>query len=213
MKRALRKHRRFLWLAGGIILVLVIAALIWQFQTQNTKPSSTSDIVTVSAEPSTVPIGPDFTWDGAPNEPKKLFIPRLGIEGFIQKVGVDQNGEVAVPTNIALAGWFVDSVRPGEKGLSVIDGHISTGSEKAIFQRLSEVKTGDVFSIEFGDGLKKDFVVFGVKDVTREDAPAVLFSQDPTVARQLNLITCGGDYDDSESTFTRRVIVQAKPVS
>lgn len=40
---------------------------------------------------------------------------------------------MAVPNNIHMAGWFMDSVRPGQMGLSIIDGHVDGRRETAIF--------------------------------------------------------------------------------
>ena len=55
---------------------------------------------------------------------RRLLLQVISIDAYLQNVGVDQNNQIAVPNNIHIAGWFVDSVRPGENGLSVIDGHV-----------------------------------------------------------------------------------------
>ena len=101
-------------------------------------------------------------------------------------------------------------VRPGEKGLSIIDGHLNGNSRDGIFIDLEKVTTGDTYVIEFGDGSKRDFRVKDVKIVDLEDAAGVLFSQDPSIASQLTLITCGGTYDKQARLYDKRIIVTSE---
>ena len=55
---------------------------------------------------------------------RRLLLQVISIDAYLQNVGVDQNNQIAVPNNIHIAGWFVDSVRTGENGLSIIDGRV-----------------------------------------------------------------------------------------
>lgn len=195
----------------GLAAVLFGAA-IWPL-TPHIAAEQTAVVITYSTDtPDEKKPDSTYEWRGGAYDPKKITIPSIGVDGYMQNVGVDQRREVAVPNNIHLGGWFVDSVLPGEKGLSIIDGHLNGPQEDGIFINLEKVQSGDMYSIEFGDGSKKDFRVKEVKIVSLSDAASVLFSQDPAIKSQLTLITCGGTYDRTAKMYDKRVIVYSELV-
>jgi sortase (surface protein transpeptidase) len=205
-------HKKLIFLA---VLLILLATIVIGFLA-NSKDSNVvaaPEIVTQSTDnPSEEPLD-DYVWSGRPTEPKYIEIPSIGAGGFIQKVSIDQRKEVGVPSNINLAGWFIKGAIPGEKGLSIIDGHVDGISKPGIFKKLENVKVGTEFTVEFGNGSKKTFKTTGKSRVSIAVAPAVLFSQDPTVTSQLNLITCGGQYDKGNRRYLDRIIVTSVPVS
>ncbi len=141
-------------------------------------------------------------------EPKSLNLPSIHTQGFIQKVGVDQHSQIAVPTNIHLAGWFVNTVTPGSLGLSIIDGHLDGYRLPGIFADIAKLKPGDSIVVELANGLTRKFRVVRVQSLPTSQAVSVLFSQTPGISRQLNLITCGGVFNKSAG-YDHRVIVMA----
>lgn len=176
-------------------------------------PESTPEVITHSTDtPDETKPEKGYEWKGAPNDPKYIKLPTINAEGFIQNVGVDQNKQVAVPTNIHMAGWFADSVKPGQKGLSIIDGHLDGKDADGIFIHLQDMKKDDTFTIELGDGSTKQFKVTSITTVDTKDAANVLFSQDPKATNQLNLITCGGNFDRSSRLYDKRVIVSSEVI-
>ncbi len=154
-----------------------------------------------------------YHWRGAADEPKKLTINSIEVNAYIQKAGIDQHGKVAVPNNTHLAGWFADSVRPGNSGLSVIAGHVSGRTGGGIFKNLHGVKVGDVIGVELGNGKTVMYKTFQTQSVKEADAASALFSQDPRVTEQLQLITCIGTYDNKADTYDSRLIVSAERVA
>lgn len=150
-----------------------------------------------------------YSWQGLPDDPKYISLPTINASGFIQHVGVDQNQQIAVTTNIHFAGWFVDSAKPGQKGLSIIDGHVTGRQNNGIFERLAQINQGDEFTIELGDGSVKKYVVTGKVTLAATEAASALFSQDPANSSQLNLITCAGNIDEN-GQYEQRVIVSSK---
>lgn len=197
-----------------MVVVILILALSKFANKQDDITDTNTDVITYStAQPDeTKPDRQGYQWRGAPDEPKYIKLPTIEVEGFIQKVGIDQNQEVAVPTNIHIAGWFVDSVKPGQPGLSIIDGHINGRGSDGIFVNLEKLKRGDIYTIEFGDGTSKQFKVTDTTSVDTLDAASVLFSQDPDNPSQLNLITCGGNFDTTSRSYDKRVIIASVPV-
>jgi len=72
---------------------------------------------------------------------------------------------------------------------------------------LGKLKANDEFSIEYGDGSKRDFKVIEVKQVSVEDAYDLMYEKREGVEKQLNLVTCGGTYNKVERTYEDRIIV------
>lgn len=201
----LKKYQKIIT-AFVVIAALVISAIIlWPGRT-----TPVTEVVTYSTDqPSEQKPDDGFNWRGGPNDPKKIRITSLGIDAYVQNVGVDQNNEIAVPNNIHVAGWFIDSVRPGDKGLSIIDGHLNGRQRDGIFANLETIQKGAVIFVEFGDGTAKQFKVTDKVTVDTEEAASVLFSQYPSVTHQLNLVTCGGNFDRDAHLYTKRVIVSS----
>lgn len=168
------------------------------------------DVVTdLTGTPVEDPPGPTYKWKGRATDPKYIKLPTVGVEAYVQAVGIDKNQQIAVPNNIHVAGWFVESARPGENGLSIIDGHVDGTSVGGVFRKLVQLKQDDQFTIEFGNGTVKTFKVIRVTAVDLNKAADVLFSQDSKIKSQLNLITCGGTYDKKNKTYNQRIIVEA----
>lgn len=146
----------------------------------------------------------------AADQPRSVTIKSVGAYGLVQKVGITKDNAMAVPSNIHFAGWYVNSVKPGEPGLSIINGHYSGIYNDAIFVKLAKVKAGDGIEIEFGDKSVKTFEVVEVVTVAENVSAARLFEQKTDITNQLNLITCGGKYDKTNETYSDRVIVVSK---
>jgi LPXTG-site transpeptidase (sortase) family protein len=152
----------------------------------------------------------NYKWTGLENEPKKIIINKIGVNAFVQSVGVDQNQKIAVPNNVHLAAWFKDSALPGDNGLAIIDGHVSGKTTDGVFKNLNALQKGDTFKIEKGDGRIVEYVVFKTASVPEAQASAILFSQDPSLSSQLNLITCGGQFNKQSQQYSDRVIISAQ---
>jgi LPXTG-site transpeptidase (sortase) family protein len=150
-----------------------------------------------------------YNWTGTPGEPKRIRIPKINVDAYIQKAGIDQNNQVAVPDNVHLAGWFNGSSLPGSPGLSIIAGHVSGATTDGIFIQLSKLQKGDMFEIVRGDGLVLKYEVIGSIRVVESEAAANLFSQDPATKSQLNLITCSGAYDTVKRRYQDRTIISS----
>ncbi len=199
---------------GEAIMVLLFAVglfLVFHHPAVHTTPASKPKVITYSTDkPDEIPPPTDYSWAGGSDDPKLISLPTIDTQGFIQQVGVDQNKQVAVPTNVHMAGWFVDTVRPGQAGLAVIDGHVDGLTTGGIFRNLKKLKVGDQFSVTLGSGYTIYYAVTSVAAIDAGDAVSPLFSQDPSVASQLNLITCGGTFNTTTKTYDHRIIVTAK---
>lgn len=211
---AISPGRKFIY-AGCLILIIgfIILALAVT-QNKNNTPG-TEPLITHSTDaPSeSKEAAHNYNWRGLPDEPKRIVIGKLGIDSYIQKAGVDQHKKIAVPNNVHLAAWFAESAKPGRAGLSIIDGHVSGRTSDGIFKKLSELRKDDEFEIELGNGVRKRYKVMDLVSVKESESASQLFSQNPKVSKQLNLITCSGRYDQKTRTYDKRVIVTAKQIN
>ena len=194
-----------------LIIALAIAALLYILNHNKKNPKINESITYSTNEPNESKKDADnYKWVGSPNDPKKIIIQKIGVDAYVQKVGIDQDKKIAVPNNVHLAAWFTESVRPGENGLSIIDGHVSGRKTEGVFKNLKSLQKGDTFILERGNGTKLTFKVFETRTVPEGEAAAILFSQNPKVLSQLNLITCGGEFNKKSQQYSDRVIISAQ---
>lgn len=214
----LNTKRRLLGVALAIALIAIIV-VIALLQLNSTVPKEdikeeiipnsfpqAQDVVVISTDSPSEEI-PTLEYTTDAEDPRSIIIPSIGVNGFVQKVGIDQNNEIAVPNNIHFAGWYTNSVKPGEKGLSIIDGHVDGPTSQGIFGNLNSLEKDQIFEIEYGDGSKISFKVVDKIQVKVEDAYNVLFSKKSEITNQLNLITCGGNFNLDTGRYDDRIIV------
>lgn len=144
--------------------------------------------------------------------PKRILIPKIYVKSLIQLVSIDQYGRIAVPNNIYVAGWYINSVRPGEEGLSIIGGHRDGKKKPGIFFNLEKLKRDDKISIEYGDGSLREFLVIDVVQLPTQQAHEKMYERIEGVEKQLVLVTCGGQYDQELGGYEDRVILRARGV-
>lgn len=133
------------------------------------------------------------------------------MDNFIQQVGVYPDGSMAVPENINVAGWFELRAKPGQPGLSIINGHLAGREYAGIFAGLDRLAAGDRFQIEMGDRSMLTFeITHNFKASTAEAAEYLYQTHHPN---QLNLVTCIGDFQYDQQTYDHRQIVVSKLVS
>jgi hypothetical protein len=146
----------------------------------------------------------------APNLPRYLIIPKLGVDARILSVGVNTQGALGTPGNIYDTAWYNESAEPGQPGAMLIDGHVSSWTANGVFYGIKTLAAGDLIKVERGDG-----TVFTYSVVSSQIYPSgnvdMTSAMTPVVAGQpgLNLITCTGDVIAGTSEFNERIIVYA----
>ncbi|MFF8534800.1 class F sortase [Streptomyces sp. SAS_267] len=141
--------------------------------------------------------------------PVGLRIPAIGVDTPLIRLGLAPDGSVRVPPVAAhdRAGWYRHSPTPGQKGPSVILGHVTVGSYgDGVFRHLARLRHGDRIVVRLENGRSAGFTVGEVRTVAKADFPAEAVYGD--VDRpELRLITCGGPR--SGSGYRDNVIVFA----
>lgn len=160
--------------------------------------------------------GATSTDDGPASGPSRLYIPKLSIDSNVQHVGLTSKGNMGVPVGKNKwvdVGWYKLGPRPGDKGNSVISGHLDNAlGMNAIFSKLDELQTGDEIIIKDATGKEIKFRVTHKGTYHYKNAPLnEIFG--PTDKRRLNLITCAGDWIQSEKSYSHRLVVYAEAVN
>lgn len=151
-----------------------------------------------------------------PNSPRpvpdvRLEIPAIGVNAWVIRMGLDQNGVMEVPRNAQLVAWYDFTSVPGAPGNAVMSAHLDYRGSTAVFWRLGDLTVGDRISVIL-EGESVDYVVSNIYSTRPEDADLREIIGGRTGATTLTLITCGGIWDAAEGEYDQRVIVQAKRV-
>ncbi|MCL1876946.1 class F sortase [Candidatus Saccharibacteria bacterium] len=159
----------------------------------------------------------------APNRPRYLFMPSIGVErARVKEIGLKQPNaqgfqQMEAPSNIYDVGWYNcqknpvvaqrclaepggEPVVPGGGDMEnavIMDGHTCFSKTfVCIFDNLSNLKAGDTATVQLGDGTKINYVVKKVEIKNLDDVDMVALSHPIESGKEgMNLITCIGRYN------------------
>ncbi|GAA4890730.1 class F sortase [Streptomyces coeruleoprunus] len=143
----------------------------------------------------------------------RVRIDALDVDAPIIDVGLDQEGWISAPPpqDPNLAGWYQNGISPGQRGTSVIVGHVDNASGPAVFYRLGSLKPGRHVEVTRYDGRVAVFQIYGIEVFSKEDFPGVRVYGD-TGHPELRVITCGGGYS-RDGGYDGNVVVFARLVA
>lgn len=146
--------------------------------------------------------------------PRTMTIEKLNVHARVLPMGVNADSSMQAPLNIFDSGWYTGSAKPGEAGAMLIDGHASGPSRQGLFAYVDTLVSGDMITVERGDGEVLRYEVKHVETTQLEqvDMDKALQPYDDAT-EGLNLITCAGTWLQDEGTFTDRAIVYAVRVT
>ncbi|HWP97006.1 MAG TPA: class F sortase [Syntrophomonadaceae bacterium] len=143
--------------------------------------------------------------------PVRLKIAQLKIDAAIEQVGLTTDGAMASPQKLNEVAWYKAGPRPGEQGSSVLAGHKShKASVPAVFDNLNKLSVGDSLSIVDNTGKSISFVVKEIRIYEKGKGADEVFNKKG--GNYLNLVTCEGDWNESEKTFSQRRVVFTEAV-
>ncbi|GAA1748155.1 hypothetical protein GCM10009710_30290 [Aeromicrobium alkaliterrae] len=196
-------------LGAGLVAVAVVG-LVQRFDATHGDPAVIDDgVVTQTGDPDETPPDPACLSDYADDDPKRFSVASIDVTGCMQKVGVDREDRIAAPSNLHVAGWFVDAARPGTEGLSIVVGHQTGKYVGGIFDHLVDVEAGDEITIELGDGSVESYTITSAETHPVEDTMASLYADAEAQGASLALITCSGPYDSKIDQRRDRLVVLA----
>lgn len=142
----------------------------------------------------------------------RVRIPALKVDAPVVDVGLDPDGWIAAPPprDPNLAGWYQNGVTPGQRGTSVVVGHVDNRSGPAVFFGLGSLEKDQHIEVERFDGRTAVFEIYGVEVFSKNDFPAARVYGDSGHA-ELRVITCGGGYSKARG-YDGNVVVFARLV-
>jgi Sortase domain len=147
--------------------------------------------------------------------PVSVAIPAIGVRSSLLRLGLNQNGTMAVPslsTSADEAAWYKYSVTPGQPGTAVIEGHVDSYQGPAVFFRLGALRPGNDIDVTLADGITAIFRVTGVREYSKDKFPSKTV-YGPANYAALRVITCGGAFDYSTGHYLNSVVVFASLAS
>lgn len=143
-----------------------------------------------------------------PNYPARLVIGGIGVNAPIQAVGQTPEGLMEVPKSYGIVGWYSKGVYPGQKGPAVMAGHY-TGGYGGVFDRLADLKDGDLITTTNGKGESLTYKVVKKVEYHKDQVPmAELFKTGDS--SRLEIITCAGKWQSQN--YDKRLVVTAELV-
>lgn len=136
----------------------------------------------------------------AASQPVRIDIPALDRTSELIVTGQRADGTLEVPPGAegSPASWYDGSPTPGERGASIILGHVNSLSDvSGVFYELDTLEPGDEIRVTREDGSTAVFEVDHLESFPKDEFPtrAVYY---PVPGAELRLITCddlgaGGD--------------------
>ena len=198
-------------------LIIIIAVLslggVWFGTNLANNPGEKKDVKVLQAqtqrEATTAPSESETVSSAIP---VNIRIPKIGVDGSIEEVGLDSKRAMDVPQDADNAGWYKYGAHPGTKGNAVLAGHLDKQSgAPAIFFKLTELKNGDSIFITDASGDEYEYKITRQEKYPYDDFPiGEVFGQ--TDKSMLNLITCQGNWDDSAKNYSHRTVIYSEMV-
>ena len=184
-------------------------------------PSVSSAPSTATAPGSAVPAPPASKAAAAPavaepavlprSEPVTRAIPAVGVRTNLLKLGLRENGSLEVPPtgSGAPASWYNGSPTPGERGPSVMLGHVNAlGGARGVFADLRKLTPGTEINVSRADGSTAVFTVDRGTLYSKNEFPTLeVYGNTP--GAEIRLITCDG-YDPATGLFDDNYVIYAK---
>ncbi|MDQ8701088.1 class F sortase [Streptomyces sp. LHD-70] len=188
--------RKPLRTAIAAVSVLALCSGVWLLQNgamhAPPQPSATESAAT--------PAGPaPRATDAAPAlpaaPPTRIRIPSLRVDAPLMGLNLTRDGSLDVPPaeQRNLAGWYEAGTTPGERGTSVVAGHVDNAEGPAVFYALGALRKGQTVEVDRDDGRTAVFTVDAVEVYDSRDFPDdKVYGAAPRP--ELRVITCGGGY-------------------
>lgn len=136
-----------------------------------------------------------------------------GLSAEVMAVGVNPGGDLQLPEDPAVVGWWAAGAVPGATaGNVVLAGHIDSARRGVgVFAALLRAEADDAVEVTSTDGTVHRYRVVARQSYPKAALPAELF--DRGVPPGLVLVTCGGEFDSSRGHYEDNIVVYAEPAA
>jgi hypothetical protein len=207
-----RRRPGVLRLAAGVTGVLLLAIGGWFVVRQQSAPQFEAagelpvDLATAPATPGAAGSSADpSTGAGAGAmvdasfAPQRLQVPKLDVDAPIQPVGVESTGNLVIPDDPQVIGWWSGGAAPGSPVGTVL------------MARLAQTPIGAQVTVR-GSAGSQTYQIAARRRYFKGDLPwRQLFNQG--MQPRLVLVTCGGEFDYRTRHYTDNIVVVATPVT
>lgn len=179
--------------SGRALAAMALAALLVACGGPGATTESSAGNTPASTPSSSPPAAKSVSAVGR-SVPVGLRIPAIGVDTPVMRLGLAADGSVQVPPIAAhdRAGWYEHSPTPGQRGPSVILGHVTVGAYgDGVFRRLGELHRGEKIVTRLENGTAAVFAVTDVRTVAKAHFPSNEVYGNVN-RPELRLITCGG---------------------
>ncbi|MFB6556634.1 class F sortase [Streptomyces sp. NPDC056405] len=136
----------------------------------------------------------------------------MGLDARVRPVGVTERGDMTIPDDPAVAGWYRYGPVPGSpQGSAVLVGHVdSETGALGEFAALYEIRRGDRVEVRRAEAAPVAYRVVSRATVPKDELPPSVFRRtgDPV----LTLITCAPPFDPEAGGYRANLVVTAEPV-
>ncbi|MGV9568605.1 class F sortase, partial [Streptomyces nigra] len=148
----------------------------------------------------------------AAEPPERVRLRDVGLDARVQPVGVTERGDMTVPDDPSVAGWYRFGPAPGSpEGSAVLVGHVD-GETGALgeFAALYDVRRGDRVEVRRAKAAPIVYRVVSRATVPKDELPPSAFRRtgDPV----LTLITCAPPFEPERGGYLANLVVTAEPV-
>ncbi|QIG39362.1 class F sortase [Microbacterium sp. 4R-513] len=162
-----------------------------------------------------VPVAPaQVAPAAAPVAPTRLVIDSLGVDMPVTDVGVESSGQMQLPVDPAVAGWYrYGPDAAATAGHIVLAAHVDAVDYPiGPLANLRDVAVGSPVVVTAADGSARTWTVESLTYYEKAALPtAELFAREGDPA--LVIITCGGPFDSTTGHYRDNVVAIARPQS
>jgi sortase family protein len=146
--------------------------------------------------------------------PVELVAASVRIRMKVLPTGVAADGQMALPPDPRVIGWYRFGPLPGSaRGSAVLGGHLDS-KEYGVgpLVRLRALRPGDELAVRLADGRTVRYRTVRVRSIAKQSlAMAEVF--DRSGPARLRVVTCGGEYDRDRGGYQDNVVVTAEPIT
>ncbi|MGW0987241.1 class F sortase [Streptomyces sp. NPDC002486] len=144
--------------------------------------------------------------------PRRVLLPDVGVDARVAPVGVTDRGDMTVPDDPSVAGWYRYGPAPGSaSGSAVLVGHVDSDTGAiGEFAGLYDVRRGDRVEVRRAGVEPVRYRVLARVTVPKDELPPSAFRR--TGAPVLTLITCAPPFVPERGGYLSNLVVTAEPV-
>lgn len=144
--------------------------------------------------------------------PERVRVPSLALDLPVRPTGVGRGGEMRLPPDPRMLGWYRFGPAPGSgTGSAVVAGHVDSRRHGiGPLARLAGVAPGDTVQVVSASDQRTTYRVDSLERFDRQSLPEAVFTR--SGPERLRLVTCTGAWVPEADGYQQNLVVTAVPV-